>query len=110
MKFDRADVGKERRSLLANGKNYATFIQKGWTPIWKISKQFPTSRKRLTGMITQFPLYLGYAFTICKSQGDSNINIFTIAHIDDSKVSRRDLYVALSRADIIENLIIVGTF
>ena len=109
--FDNPNIGQERRRLLAKCVSCASYIKNGWTPIFKICRSFPTSRKRLTGLITMFPLYYAYSYTICKSQGNNNIGIQTVVHLSKSKrVSRKEMYVALSRTDKLENLFIVGHF
>ena len=51
VKFDHEDVGKNRRQLLMNNERYKQHVQNGITPIWKVAKNFPTCRKRLTGRI-----------------------------------------------------------
>ena len=111
VKFDHEDVGKNRRQLLMNNERYRQHLQNGFTPIWKVAKNFPTCRKRLTGRIVCFPLYYAYGFTICKSQGNNHIGIYTIVHLNSrKKIPRRQLYVAFSRTDKIDNLIINGSF
>ena len=56
-------------------------------------------------------MYYAYGFTICKSQGNNHIGIHTIVHLNSrKKIPRRQLYVAFSRTDKIDNLIIVGSF
>ena len=111
MKFDHENVGINWRQLLMKCGPCIDKIERGLTPIWKIAKNFPTSRKRLTGRIVQFPLYLAYGFTICKAQGNNHIGIHTIVHLNkNKKVPRKQLYVALSRTDILDNLIIIGNF
>ena len=58
-----------------------------------------------------FPLYYAYGFTICKAQGNNHIGISTVVHLNKKrKIPRKQLYVAMSRADTLENLIIVGSF
>ena len=58
-----------------------------------------------------FPLYYAYGFTIAKAQGNSHIGICTVVHLNRKrKVPRKQLYVALSRTDSLENLLIVGNF
>ena len=110
--FDNENVGKDRRFRLSKCSSCSEIIKSGWTPIWKVSKQFPTSRKKLTGLICTFPLSLGYAFTICKSQGNNNIGFKTIVHMNKRKrkTPRKELYVAFSRTDVLQNLIIIGEF
>ena len=89
---------------------YCHFSTSYWTPITKITKQFPTSRIKIFGIINQFPLALGYSFTIAKCQGNNNIGIHTVVHLNKKALSRREQYVAFSRSDKLENLHIVGNF
>ena len=111
MKFDHDDVGMSRRKLLANSKSCKNYIEEGLTPMWKVAKNFPTCRKRLTGRIVMFPLYFAYGFTICKAQGNNHLGIHTIVHLKNQrKIPRREMYVALSRTDNIQNLRIIGSF
>ena len=111
MKFDSEEVGKSRRQMLVNCGPCTIHVKKGLTPIWKVAKNFPTCRKRLTGQIVMFPLYYAYGFTICKAQGNNHIGISTVVHMNTKKkIPRKQLYVALSRTDTIENLIIIGSF
>ena len=54
-----------------------------------------------------FPLYYAYGFTICKAQGNNHIGISTVVHLNKKrKIPRKQLYVAMSRADTLDNLII----
>ena len=97
--------------MLANNKTCGPHVKVGLTPVWKCAKNFPTSRKRLTGRIVMFPLYYAYGFTINKAQGNNHLGIYTIVHLEKRKrIPRKELYVALSRTDALENLIIVGSF
>ena len=109
--FDNDNVGVERRQMLQNCKTCFEQVKNGWTPIWKVSKNFSTCRKKLTGKVTMFPLYYAYGFTIAKAQGNSHIGISTVVHLNKKrKIPRKQLYVAMSRTDSLENLIIVGNF
>ena len=110
MKFDHQKIGVEARNRVMRNKEYKEKCMKGWTPIIKVTKQFPTSREKVFGVINQFPLNYGYAFTICKSQGNNNIGIHTVVHLEKRSLMRREQYVALSRSDKLENLHIVGKF
>ena len=111
IKFDHESVGVERRRLLSNCKSCMIQVGNGWTPIWKVSKNFSTCRKKLTGRVTMFPLYHAYGFTICKAQGNNHIGISTVVHLNyKRKIPRKQLYVAMSRTDTLDNLIIVGSF
>ena len=101
---------REATHLYGHSVLYAEKCDKGWTPIVRITKQFPTSRQKLFGMINQFPLGYGYNFTIAKSQGNNNIGIHTVVHLEKDSLSRREMYVAFSRSDKLEYLHIVGSF
>ena len=58
-----------------------------------------------------FPLYYAYGFTICKAQGNNHIGICTVVHLEKrKKIPQRELYVALSQSDTLDNLVIIGTF
>ena len=110
VKFDNNKVGVDARSRVRNGSKFKKQCDDGWTPITKITKQFPTSGIKIFGIINQFPLALGYSFTIAKCQGNNNIGIHTVVHLNKKALSRREQYVAFSRSDKLENLHIVGNF
>ena len=90
VKFDHAKIGVEARSKVCKNKKYEQRCLDGWTPIVKIKKQFPTSREKIFGLVCQFPLSYGYAFTICKSQGNNNIGIHTVVHLEKRALLRRE--------------------
>ena len=82
-------------------------IDDSLTPIEKLSRSIQVGRKSSILKVTrvQFPLVPSSAITIHKSQGDTYENVFV--HLGDKYISRRMLYVALSRAKSANGLFII---
>lgn len=100
VQFDDDNIGKELRSEYA--RLFKTDIEKTWTPILEITKQF---KIQMNGSYhvkrRQFPLRLGAAKTIHKAQGSTMKS--AVINFGTRKNDHMH-YVGLSRVTHIENL------
>ncbi|VDI59060.1 Hypothetical predicted protein [Mytilus galloprovincialis] len=96
--FDNDEIGKNLRKDFMKKK-------KNWTPIRKISREFPVGKyKSIKISRKQFPLRLAAAKTLHRSQGD------TLTEVVIQLPTRKEChmhYVAFSRAEKAENMFIL---
>ncbi|XP_070548510.1 uncharacterized protein [Ptychodera flava] len=104
VKFDDENIGHFRRHKYRH--LYHTTINKQWTPIFDIKRQFPQSRynKHVSVMRIQFPLTPSAAKTIHKSQGSTMDEV--VINMAGNKTDHIH-YVAISRVTTLNGLHIV---
>ena len=106
IKFDDSRVGREARM---RHKNYClkNNIDENLTPLERMTRTIQIGRKSSNIKVTrtQFPMVPSSAITIHKSQGDTYENV--VLHLSNRALSKRMLYVALSRAKKAEGLFII---
>lgn len=107
IEFDDTRVGTNVRK---KNKNFMSIhgINENCTPIERMTRSIQVGRKSTLIKVTrrQFPLVPSSAITIHKSQGDTYDKV--AVHIGKRKISRRMLYVAMSRAKSADGLYIVS--
>ena len=79
-----------------------------WTPLERVKKEFsPYSADEVKIVRSQFPVTPAQAMTYWKAQGGTFSEIVVKVH---NKISRQQLYVALSRVTKLDGLFIDGNF
>ena len=105
--FEDENIGKNTREKWSNfSKKYD--IDSKFTPLEMVTRSIQIGKKssQLKVIRKQFPVVPSAAITIHKSQGDT-YNCVTV-HFEKRAISRRMLYVALSRAKSADGLYIIA--
>ena len=105
MQFDDVKIGKETR--LQNKQLYTHHINKQWTPITPVSRQFQVGRGKSNQVLRkQFPLRHSSAKTIHRSQGDTLEEV--VVDFTTKRKEPHSHYVGLSRVKTLDKLYILN--